>query len=67
MITIEINNFKEKIPNIQQCVENNYVHSKIELCERRDADIKVIVKDRDVSHKRVQYTDYYKFVKQTTY
>lgn len=63
MITIEINNFKEKIPNIQQCVENNYVNSKIELCKRRDADIKVIVKDRDISHKRVQYTNYYKLIK----
>lgn len=62
MKTIEINNFKLNIFDIQKYVENNEVFAKIENCERKEADIKVIVKDRDIDNKRKQNTRYYKYI-----
>lgn len=63
MRTIEINNYKMKIFDVRSYVENNEIFEKIETCERKEATIKVVVKDRNNANKRVQYTNYYKLAK----
>lgn len=64
MKTIVIDNFKLNITNIHKFVERNEVHTKIELCNKKDADIKVVVKDRDIDNKRFKYTSYYKYIQE---
>lgn len=61
MKTIEINNYKLNIIDIKSYIENNEVYSKLEYCDRKDADVKIVVKDK-INGKRTQYTDYLKFI-----
>lgn len=63
MRVIEINNYKMNITDVRSYVENNEVFEKIETCERKEATIKVVVKDRGNADKRVQYTNYYRLAK----
>lgn len=62
MKVIELNNWKLNILDIKTYVENNEVYTKIESCDRKEAQIKVVVKDRNNANKRTQYTNYYKYI-----
>lgn len=63
MRIIEINNYKMNILDVRSYVENNVIFEKIAPCERKEATIKVVVKDRGSTNKVFQYTNYYKLEK----